>query len=602
MGNASESAIVIAVLIVALFGFASQRIRVEIVAMSVLVILTLTGLVTVSEALSGFSNPAVITVGAVLVVSAGLLRTGVAGALGRGILQVAGSSEARIVAVLMATAGLLSAFINDVGALAVLMPAAMEIARKARLSPSKLLIPLSFGSLLGGMTTLIGTPPNILANQYLLDRGLEPFAFFDFTPVGAAALVVGIVYMSLVGRRLIPSRRSVHDLQWDLQQPLARPEAYDLEESLFEVRIPEDSPLDGKSVGETHFRQALNLTILGIVRDGKTKLAPGAVEALRSGDILLVKGKPEEIARLESVDALELEVGTHVSMQDLESRETGVVEVVLAPHSDLVGKSLRQIRFREKFGLTGLAIWRRGDAIRTEVADTPLQFGDALLMQGPHSNFELLRANGDFLILEAGYEREEQKERALYAVLILLAVGGVAIFGLLPISMAMVIGAGLMIVAGCLTLEQAYESIDWRVILLLVGMLPAGIAMEESGAAELLGDQMMRLSHGQPLFALLGLLGVTMLLSQIINNAATIVLMAPIAFSVAQSVSAHPHIFLLGSSIASSTAFLTPISHQANILVMGPGGYRFSDYARVGLALSLLTLATIGAVLFLAYQ
>ena len=597
-----EIAMLGAILLFALAAFASQRFRVEIVAMSVLVILTLTGLVTVPEALSGFSNPAVITVGAVLVVSGGLLRTGVAGALGKGILRVAGSSEARIVALLMATGGLLSAFINNVGALAVLMPATMEIARRAKISPSKLLIPLSFGCLLGGTTTLIGTPPNILANQYLLERGLEPFSFFDFTPVGVVAMVGGILYMSLVGRRLIPSRRSADDLGWGLEQPLARPEAYDLKESLFEVRIREDSSLDGKSIGETHFRQALNLTILGVVRDGKTKLAPDATETLHSGDTLLVKGGAEEIARLDSVHDLALEVGAQVSTHDLESRDTGVVEVVLAPHSDLMGKSLRQIRFREKFGLTGLAIWRRGETIRTGVADTPLEFGDALLMQGARSSFELLRTNGDFLILEAGYEREERKNRAPYAVLILLAAVGVAIFGLLPISMAMVIGAGLMIVTGCLSSEEAYESIDWRVILLLVGMLPAGIAMDKSGAAQLLGDLMMRLSHGQTFVTLLGLLAVTMLLSQIINNAATIVLMAPIALSVAQGVGADPRIFLLGSSIASSMAFLTPISHQANMLVMGPGSYRFTDYTRVGLVLSVLALAAIGAVLFLVYQ
>jgi len=601
MGNASESAIVIAVLIVALFGFGSQRIRVEIVAMSVLVILTLTGVVTVSEALSGFSNPAVITVGAVLVVSGGLLHTGVAGAVGRGILRLAGHSEASIVGLLMVTAGLLSAFINDVGGVAVLMPAAVEIARRARISPSKLLIPLSFGSLLGGMTTLIGTPPNILANQYLLDHGLEPFSFFYFTPVGAAVLMVGICYMSLVGRRLIPSRRSVDDLRWGPEQPLARPEAYHLEERLFEVRIPDDSPLNGQSIVQTHFRQALNLRILGIIRNGKTKLAPNGAETLHSGDILLVKGRPGEVARLESAHDLELEVGAQVSIQDLESRETGVTEAVLAPHSDLVGKSLRQIRFREKFGLTGLAIWRRGEPIRTGVADKALEFGDALLMQGPRSNLELLQSNGDFLILEAGYEQEMRRHRAPLAVLILLGLVSVAILGLLPISMAMVIGAGLMIVTGCLTLEEAYESIDWRVILLLVGMLPAGIAMDKSGIAQLLAGQIMRLCHGQPFITTLGVLTVTMLLSQILNNAATIVLIAPVALSAAQNVGIDPRIFLLGSTIASSAAFLTPISHQANILVMGSGGYRFTDYARVGLPLSLLTLPTISAVLYLAY-
>lgn len=597
-----EIAILGATLLAALLAFASQRFRVEIVAMSVLVILALTGLVTVPEALSGFSNPAVITVGAVLVVSGGLLHTGVAGALGRGILQVAGSSEARIVALLMATAGLLSAFINNVGAVAVLMPAAMEIARRAKISPSKLLIPLSFGCLLGGMTTLIGTPPNILAQQYLIDRGLEPFSLFDFTPVGGAALAVGILYMSLVGRKLIPSRRSADDLRWGIERPLARPEAYHLEERLFEVRVLEGSPLEGKSIGETRFRQALHLTILGIIRNGRAKLTPDAAEMLRSGDILFVKGRSEEVARLESAHGLELEVGAQVTIQDLETADTGVVEVVLAPHSNLVGKSLGQIRFREKFGLTGLAIWRRGLVIPTGVADTPLEFGDALLMQGSRSNIGMLRTNGDFLILEAGYEREERRHRAPFAVLILLTVVGLTTLGVLSMPMIIVIGAGLMIVTGCLSLEEAYESIDWRVILLLVGMLPAGIAMDKSGAAQLLGDQIMRLSCGQSFVTLLCVLTVTMLLAQIISSTPTIVLMAPIALSVAQGLGADPRTFLLGSSIASSMAFLTPISHQANILVMGPGGYRFADYGKVGLLLTFFTLAITGVVLFLGCQ
>ena len=589
-------------LLFALLAFASQRFRVEIVAMGVFVILTLTGLVTVPEALSGFSNPAVITVGAVLVVSGGLIHTGVSGSLGRAILQVAGSSVTRIVALIMVTAGLLSAFINNVGAIAVLMPATIAIARRSKISVSKLLIPLSFGSLQGGMMTLIGTPPNILANQYLLDRGIEPFSFFDFTPVGAVALAVGTLYMSLVGWRLIANRRSDDDLRRESQHSLAQPEAYRLEEMLFEVRIPDGSSLHGKSIDQTHFRQAFHLRILGIIRNEKTSLSPDAVETLHSGDVLIVKGRPEEAARLKDVPDLEIRVGAQVSIQDLASKDTGIFEVALAPHSNLVGKSLGQIRFRNKYGLTGLAIWRRGKVIRTGVVDTPLEFGDALLMQGARSGVELLQTNGDFLILQQGYEAEERRLKAPYAILILLAVVGVATCGLLPISMAMVIGAGLMVVTGCLTPEEAYESIDWRVILLLVGMLPVGITIEKIGMAQLLADLMMRMSRGQMFVPFLCLLTITALLSQIMNNAATIVFVAPIAFSVARSLGSNPRIFLLGASIASSMAFLTPISHQANMLVMAPGGYRFTDYAKSGLPLFLLILASIGAVLLLGYQ
>ncbi len=597
MGYSTDVFVLIAVLLFALAASVSQRIRIEIVAMTVLVALALTGLVTPKDALSGFSNPAVITVGAGLVVSAGLLHTGVAGTIGRGILRLAGSSEARAVGLLMATAGLLSAFMNNVAALAVLMPAAAEIAHRAKISPSRLLMPLSFASLLGGMTTLIGTPPNILASQYLQDHGLQPLSFFDFTAAGAAALAVGILYMSLAGRKLTPSRRSADDLREDLRHPLAQPEAYCLEERLFEVRIPEGSYLHGKSIGENHFRQSFKLTILAIARNGKTRLAPDTADVLRSGDMLLVKGKLEDIERTVSRYDLRIESGHPVTIRDLMSSDVKVVEVVLAPHSDLVGKTLREIQFRDKFGLMALAIWRNGKAIRTGVAEQRLEFGDALLTQGTRSNYEALRRNANFLLLELGYEWEERRGKAPFAVLILLAIVAVAACGLLPISMSMVTGAGLMIVTGCISPEEAYRSIDWRVILLVVGMLPAGIAMSSTGAARLLSDQIMRLSQGQPFLSLLGVLGLTMLLSQVIITSGSIVLMAPLALCAAQSIGADPRTYVLGASLASSMAFLTPLSHGVNMLVMGPGGYRFGDYARVGLPLSLLSLATIATVL-----
>lgn len=601
MNNSLQIAMLAAILFGALLAFVSQRFRVELVAMGVLVFLAVTRLLSVPEALSGFSSPAVITVGAVLVISHGLVQSGVAGVIGGAILRVAGDDEARILLLVMASAGVMSAFMNDVGATAVLVPAVIDIGRRAKISPSKLLIPLSFATLLGGSTTLIGTPPNILVNDYLASRGLHPFNFFDFAPVGIVTAMAGLIFMLLVGRRLLPIRPSAHDLRRTFHRPMAQPEAYRLEDRLFRLRIPRGSSLDGKSIGQSHFRKAFHLSIVAILRKGKTRLAPDTSDTLRSGDVLLVKGGAEKVARLEREHKVELEAPAHVDLDDLESKDVAVIEAILAPHSDLVGKALREMRFREKYGLNGLAIWRKGQAIRVGVAEEPLQFGDALLMQGPRSNLEGLQADGDFVVLDAEYAPKQRPHKAPYAIGALAVTVILAMLGMLPISIAVLVGAGLMIFSGCLTVREAYRSIDWPVIFLIAGTLPAGIAMDKSGAAQVLAEHIMNFTYGQPSATLFGVLTLVLLLSQILPNKAIVVLMAPIAVSVAQKVGGDPRIFLLGVGVAASMAFVTPISHPANMLVMGPGGYRFTDYIKVGLPLGLLSLVTIGTVLGLLY-
>ncbi len=600
MPNTVEIAIIVAILFGALLAFVSQRFRLELVAMGVLVVLVLTRLLSVPEALSGFSSPAVITVGGVLVISRGLVQSGVAGIIGRAILRVAGRDRPRILALVMATAGLLSAFMNDVGATAVLLPTVIDIGRRTKISPSKLLIPLSFATLLGGSTTLIGTPPNILVSDYLVARGLEPFSFFDFTPVGVAAAVAGIVFMVFLGRRLLPTRVSAGGCQGSLEASLAQPEAYHLEKRLFRLQIPQGSILDGKTIGQTRFRQSFGVSILGILHRHKRKLAPGNSDLLHSEDVLLVKGTPQEVARLEDNLNVRPQAPSKVELDDLESGDVAVIEAVLGPHSHLVGRTLREMRLREEYSLNALAIWRRGRAIRVGVADEPLEFGDALLMQGSPSDLQRLQTSGHFLVVDAQHSAKVHPEKAPCAVVALATTVTLAVLGVVPMSIAAMIGAGLMIFTGCLTVEEAYGSIDWPVIFLIAGMIPAGIALEKSGAAQVLAQQIISITHSETTGTLFGVLALLLLFSQIMPNRATAVLMAPVAVSAAQSVGADPRTFLLGVGVAASMAFATPIGHPANVLVMAPGGYRFADYIKVGLPLSLVTLLAIGTVLCLA--
>jgi len=592
-----EIALVLGILLVALFLLALDLFRVDVVAMGVLLTLSLSGLVTVGEAFSSFSNPAIITVGAIFIISEGLLRTGAASYMSGNILKVTGDNETRLIVVVMATAGLLSAFVNDVGATAMLLPAIIDIARQTQVSPSKLCIPLSFGSLLGGLCTLIGTPANILVSNVLTDRGLAPLGIFDFTAVGLTTLVVGIAYMALVGRHLLPDRpldkrlRAVPSLRKKAR------EYYRLQERLFTVRILRDSPLVGMTIAESPLGKALGLNILSTIRQGRKRPAPAKDEVLLADDLLLVEGRAEEIADAQQPKGLEVEHEVGWEIQDLESEEVGVVEVVLAPHSSLAGKTLEGIDFRDKFGLTVVAIWREGRPRRTRLADLPLRFGDALLVQGPWEKIRLLGTEPDFLLLEPSEQRLRTGKVRWALGILLLAVASL-VTGLLPIALASFLGAALMVITGCLTIDEAYAAIDWRVIFLMAGMLPLGLALEKAGAVGYLASLMIgAIGARGPYFSLAGILLVVALLTQAIPGVAAAVLVAPIALDTAARIGTDPRGLLLGVAMAASASFVTPIGHKVNILVMGPGNYKFTDYTKVGLPLNLLVLLIIILVL-----
>jgi di/tricarboxylate transporter len=589
-----EIALVLAVLVIAIILFATEKLRVDVISMMVLLSLLLLGLVDIDEAFSGFSSPAVITVWAIYIVSAGLFRTGVADFIGQRILSVAGSSEPRLIGVIMLAVGTMSAFMNNIGATAVLLPAVSSIARRVKTSPSKLLIPLSFGSLLGGVTTLIGTPPNLLVSNALHEANLQPFGLLDYAPMGLIIMFSGIVYMVVVGRHLLPARQGTTDLTG----------SYQVRDYLTEVRVQPGSPLVNKTVIESRFGQDYDLNIVSrrgaqprlpdpgkrrLPSSNRRRLTMRRDERIQEGDVLVVRGNLGTILKIKERQGLEIIPDVELSDAELTTEEIAIAEVLIPTRSELVGKSLKEIAFRDKYNLTVLALWRHGEPIRRKLADAPLDFADVLLVQGRRDRINLLRTDPNFLLLEPVELETRRTHKAPLALGIFGIMLGSVLIGWLHISAAAVLGAILMVLTRCLTMEEAYEAIEWKSVFLIAGMLPMGVAMGKTGTAEFLADHIIAtVGPLGPQMIMVGLFILTTIVTEFMSNAAAAVLVAPIAISAALGLGADPRAFVMGVGIAASNSFLFPIGHQANVLIFGPGGYKFFDFTRVGLPLTLL--------------
>ena len=773
--------IVLAIVLVAIILFVTEWVRYDGVALIVLLALAISGVIPMSRAIEGFANPAVVTIAAVLVLSGGLYRTGIANLLGAQVMRFAGASPVRLTAIMMLTAGLMSGVMNNIAATALLLPVVLDIARRLGMRPSRLLIPLAFASLLGGMTTLIGTGPNILLSTILERSGQGTFGLFSFTPVGTAALVLGVLYMILVGRHFLPDRRPKNDrsiaevdvrdryaleeaifclrvpkhsalndrnlvqtqlgralgvnllavqrnghllrapnpefvLQaedtlvfkgspdamddlrsWgqlesqgkpkDLLEPLVKETAafaqveiasnsiiagstvrdlnfrhrfqaqvvairrgkkprhtslqetrlqagdtllllgrqewleqlpfaddfasitwvdldvaireYDLHRCLTQLEIPEGSGLHGRTLASTRLGYAFGLTVLEIQRGDESNsenlFLPGASDLLRSGDRLIVQGGPESYAVFQALQSLQPHETDGPSMvTELESEEAGFAEVTLAPTSkNIVGRSLNEIFFRDSYGLTILAIWRGGETIQSDIhlSETPLQFGDALLVYGRRKKIQLLGKDMRFLVLTAELSEVFRTRRAPIAGAIMLGVILSASFNLLPVYIAALLGALLMVFTGCLRGNEVYKLIEWRVVVLLGGMLALGLAMEESGAAELLAREVIgRAAEAGPRFLIGSLFLLCALAAQFVPTSAVAVLVAPIALSTALELDLSAQALLMVVAVGSSCAFLTPFGHPVNLLVMSVGGYKVTDYTRTGAPLFVLLL------------
>ncbi len=575
-----EIALTLGIILMALILFATEKLRVDLVALIVLLLVSITGLVPQEDVFSGFANPAVITIWAVYIVSGGLFKTGVADILGSWILRLAGASEIRLIAVIMLVCGILSAFMNNVGAVAVLMPAVIGISNQAKVPVSKLLIPLAFSSLLGGSMTLIGTPANILAQGILVARGLPSFSFFDITPMGIIALITGILYMTLIGRHLLPVRETASGAQASDQ----------LRAYIGEVQVTPQSPLVDKNLVESNLGQKYDLNVISVHRDGNliTRLHRDFI--IQPNDKLILEGSVQNLTLAQDDLNLKIQLDHHVELVDLDAEDSIIFEATLAPRSSIAGRTLEEIKFRDRFGLTALAIWHDGDMLTERLRDRPLIFGDALLLKGPPARVEALKDGNEFLVLQqhVDLEKPNSHKKAPLAAGIILLVIALAIFSSLGIATSMVIGSVLMALTGCLTMDEAYESIDWRTVFLVGGMLTLGMAMENTGTARFLSDLLLgTLGDLGPLALLAGIYFLSALITQPMSNAAAVVLMVPIAVDIALGIDANILTFVMAVVIGAATSFVTPVGHKANVLVFGPGGYKFFDYTRVG---SLLTV------------
>ena len=575
----SEIALTLAIIVGALIVFGTEKLRVDVVALLVLITVGLTGLVGPKEVFAGFSNSAVITVWAVYIVSGGLFKTGVADILGKFILRLSGTNEVRLITVIMLTCGLMSAFMNNVGATAMLLPAVISVAKQTKIPVSKLLIPLSFSSLLGGKITLIGTPANILATSIVSENGLPTFSFFDFTPIGLVVLATGILYMVFIGRHLLPVRQAPGEAQMKGE----------LRKYISEERILPDGKLAGSTLLESNIGADYDLTAIAIVRGEETITKLKRDTLFRPDDILLVEGSSEnmERARKELGLATANENKRHAELDKLSEAEIGIVEATLAPRSSMVNQSLRSLNFRERYGFSVLAIRRQGEIITERLSSLDLKFGDDLILQGPRRRIPSLEAKNDFLVLEPLKIPENRRRKMPIAVGLMLLVIGLVLFAGIDISLAMVMGAVGMVVFRCLSMDEAYASIDWRTVFLVAGMLPLGTAMETTGTARYIADLMLGAIGGMgPMAALAGIYLLAALITQPMSNAAAMVLVVPIALDTAMSLGANHLTFTLAVVIGAATSFLTPVGHKANVLVFGPGGYKFFDYARVGALLT----------------
>jgi di/tricarboxylate transporter len=578
-----------AILIGAILLFLSERLPVDLVALLVVVALGFTGILTSQEAFSGLSNSAVVIIISIFVLAAGLEQTGVTDWIGTRLLQVSGGSESRLIVVFMAAGALFSLVMNNIAAASVLLPAASTAARKSDVRLSRILMPLGFGTLLGGMATLF-TTTNIVVNGVLRDAGYQGFGVLDFLPVGLPLAVAGIAFMALWGRHLLPVAHSeeraeaVRAAEDDLLS------IYHLGARLFRARVPAGSYLIGRTLAESTFREKYGLAVIAVERDGVSLFSPKPDMVFELGDVVLLKGRLDEFKEHDIEPRLEILPPREYHERDLESAANVVAEAVLAPRSHLIGTTLRQVRFRDRYGMNVLAIWRQDRAIRTRVAGVPLEFGDGLLMQGPRRKLDLLRSDPNLILLsheaETPLRVPEKGRRALAIFVVTILIAAVA-----PLSVSQVILAGalLMVLSGVLTMEQAYRAIEWRVVFLVAGMLPLGIAMTKTGGTALIASALTSaLGPFGPLALLLGLLVLTVLVSQAIKGAAVSAVVAPIAISAAQAMGIDPRALAMGVALATSMAFVTPLGHPVNILMMGAGGYAFRDFLKVGLPLTIL--------------
>lgn len=585
-------AIVLIVILLSLFLFIQARVRYDLVAMIALLIVTLSGIVKPDQAFIGFAHPAVITVAAILVVSRGLQNVGAMDPVTHYVNTLKGGINFKLL-ILMGITAFFSSFMNNVGALALTMPIAIKVGKDNGISPSYLLMPVAFSSLFGGLVTEIGTPPNLIISMYRANVVGEPFRFFDFAPVGIGLTIIGILFITLIGYRLIPNRKGSSDGSV----------LFKVEDYLSELIIPEDNKFVGKSLKDFSILLNMDLNILSIVRNKVNIIAPLAREVIEPGDLLVVRIEPSDLKKLIESTGLKLK-GAKLTPDEsgklLNASDYSLIEMVLRDDSPLIGHTAISINLRNSYNVNLVAISRQGVQLRSRLGEIRFRTGDILLIQVADQNItSVLSTLKGLPLAERGITLNNIAMRAPRAIAlgVFLSSIGLTTFGLLPVQISFTLAAVVLILLKIISVKEIYESIEWPVIVMLGAMLPLGDALQTTGAADLIaGLILMTRAFLSPELILVLLMLVTMLLTNLINNAAAAVLMAPIGISLAAGLGVSVDPLLMGVAVASSSAFMTPIGHQSNTLIMGPGGYHFGDYWRMGLPVTLLFLL-IGAPL-----
>ena len=573
-----EIAFVLGLTVCAVVLFVTEKFSTDIVAILVMIVLLVFRVLTPAEGLAGFANTATVTVGAMFVLSAGMFRSGAVNFVGKALGRLARHSSRLMLFVLMVGVGVLSSFLNNTAAVAILIPVVIVVARRAKTSPSKLLMPLSFASMFGGMCTVLGTSTNILASSIAEQAGLGAFGMFEFAKLGVIFFAVGVAYMMTLGRRLVPDHRGQGDLTT----------SFGLGDYLTDLVLQTESKSVGHSLASAPLVKELNIDVLQI-RRGEDTLRPTPETILREGDVLRIQGDLRTINELKGRAGVTFGMSMKWRDEHLHSTDTRLVEAVVGPSSPLAGKSLAESRLRANYGASVLAIRQHGTLRYGQFENITLMPGDALLIDVPNDQIEHLTQQRVFLVVSrAGIPRFDWR-KASKAVAIVVAVVVVGSTGLLPIVAAAAAGALMMVLSGCVSTEEAYGAIEWNVLFLLAGMLSLGAAMEKTGASTMLADGMIDSVGGfGPLALLAAFFGATMLLTEVMSNNATVALLLPIAITTAQAMDVDPHAFMFAVIFAASSSFMTPVGYQTNTMIYGPGQYRFKDFVRVGAPLNLI--------------
>lgn len=564
----------------------ATRLKIELIAIIVLLTLGVSGLVPPANVVAGFSSSVVITLIGLFIITNALEETGVIHWIAQRLNRIGEGSEVKLITLFMAAGAMLSLIMNNVAAGAVLLPAAVRVARGSDISVSKLLMPMSFGTLVGGMATYL-TTANILMSELLITRGFDGLNMMDFIPMGGLIVLAGLLYMLIIGRHLLPERASQSAT---FNQKNLR-DTYELAERLWNVKVLPDSKLANKTIRESEINADLGLTIAAIWHKRQTITIPKPDHVLYPDDELLIVGREDRVEQLIGWGNKIIGEAKRKEGHDLPIEP---IEIMIAPRSDAIGKTLSDVKLNSKSGLLAISLWRDGHSQHTDVRKMPLQVGDAVLVVGQSEDIQNLANNPNYIVPSGEYSNLSiNTEKAPFAVMITMLVLFLSIFNILSLPIAMLGGAAAMVLTGCLTMEQFYAAVKWRVIFLVAGMLPLSIAITDTGLANRIGNIMVSvLSDSSPLVLIAGMVLLTMLVVQIIGGQVTALLVGPIAINAALQMGVDPRAMAVAVAMSCSMAFLTPIAHPVNILMMGPGGYKFSDFFKVGVGITIVTMLT----------